>query len=63
MHCAHRNPASPPTFTSDMIITDTVVHEIDAIRWLLGQEIVRATRARAARLERGAARACATRSS
>ena len=33
----------PPAFGSEMIITDTVVHEMDTIRWLLGQEIVRAT--------------------
>ena len=26
-----------------MIITDTVVHEIDCVRWLLDQELVRAT--------------------
>jgi myo-inositol 2-dehydrogenase/D-chiro-inositol 1-dehydrogenase len=26
-----------------MIVTDTVVHEMDVVRWLLGQEIVRAT--------------------
>ena len=43
VHCAHRNPVAPPTFTSEMLITDSVVHEIDTIRWLLGEEIVRAT--------------------
>jgi myo-inositol 2-dehydrogenase / D-chiro-inositol 1-dehydrogenase len=43
VHCVHRNPAVAPTFTSEMIITDTVVHEIDVVRWLLGQEVVRAT--------------------
>jgi myo-inositol 2-dehydrogenase/D-chiro-inositol 1-dehydrogenase len=43
VHCAHRNPVAPPTFTSEMIITDSIVHEIDAIRWLLGEEIVRTT--------------------
>jgi myo-inositol 2-dehydrogenase / D-chiro-inositol 1-dehydrogenase len=40
VHCAHRNPTVPPTFGSAMIITDTVVHEMDAVRWLLGEEIV-----------------------
>ncbi|MFI5616742.1 Gfo/Idh/MocA family protein [Streptomyces sp. NPDC051567] len=39
LHCRHRNVASPPFFTSDMLITDSVVHEVDAARWLLGQEI------------------------
>lgn len=40
MHCAHRNPASPPGFTNDMLITDSVVHEFDTTRWLLDDEIV-----------------------
>jgi myo-inositol 2-dehydrogenase / D-chiro-inositol 1-dehydrogenase len=33
----------PPGFTSDMMITDSVVHDIDVTRWLLGQEIVATT--------------------
>ena len=43
LHCRHRNPTVPPGFTSDMMITDSVVHDIDVTRWLLGQEIVAAT--------------------
>jgi myo-inositol 2-dehydrogenase/D-chiro-inositol 1-dehydrogenase len=43
VHCAHRNPVAPPTFTSEMLITDSVVHEIDTLRWLLGEEIARVT--------------------
>jgi myo-inositol 2-dehydrogenase / D-chiro-inositol 1-dehydrogenase len=43
VHCAHRNPSVPAAFTSAMLITDTVVHEIDTVRWLLDTEIVRAT--------------------
>jgi myo-inositol 2-dehydrogenase / D-chiro-inositol 1-dehydrogenase len=43
VHCVHRNPAVPATFTGDASLTDSVVHEIDANRWLLGQEIVAAT--------------------
>ncbi|MGW0362553.1 Gfo/Idh/MocA family protein [Streptomyces sp. NPDC002990] len=39
LHCRHRNAASPPFFTSPMLISDSVVHEVDAARWLLGQEI------------------------
>ena len=27
----------------EMLITDSIVHEIDTIRWLLGEEISRAT--------------------
>jgi myo-inositol 2-dehydrogenase / D-chiro-inositol 1-dehydrogenase len=43
LHCRHRNASTPPDFTSDMMITDSVVHDIDVTRWLLGQEIVAAT--------------------
>jgi myo-inositol 2-dehydrogenase / D-chiro-inositol 1-dehydrogenase len=43
LHCRHRNAVAPPGFTSDMLITDSVVHDIDVTRWLLGQEIVAAT--------------------
>lgn len=38
-HMAHRNPAVPPTVTSEMAINDSVVHEIDVTRWLLDEEI------------------------
>ena len=44
MHCAHRNPSVPPYgFTTDMIISDSSVHEMDIARWLFGEEIVAAT--------------------
>jgi myo-inositol 2-dehydrogenase/D-chiro-inositol 1-dehydrogenase len=43
MHCVHRNASVPPGFTSDMSLTDSVIHEIDAARWLLGEEIVAAS--------------------
>jgi myo-inositol 2-dehydrogenase / D-chiro-inositol 1-dehydrogenase len=42
-HCVHRNPSSPGFFTSEMLLTDSLVHEVDALRWLLGEEIVRVT--------------------
>jgi myo-inositol 2-dehydrogenase / D-chiro-inositol 1-dehydrogenase len=42
VHCAHRNPSVPPTYVDDMAINDTAVHEIDVVRWLLGDEIVAA---------------------
>jgi myo-inositol 2-dehydrogenase/D-chiro-inositol 1-dehydrogenase len=38
-HMAHRNPAVPPTVTSEAAINDSVVHEIDVTRWLLAEEI------------------------
>jgi myo-inositol 2-dehydrogenase/D-chiro-inositol 1-dehydrogenase len=43
LHCRHRNASVPPGFTSDMMITDSVVHDIDVTRWLLGQEVVAAS--------------------
>jgi myo-inositol 2-dehydrogenase/D-chiro-inositol 1-dehydrogenase len=43
VHCAHRGPSAPPTFTSDMLITDSAIHELDLMRWLLGEETVAVT--------------------
>ncbi|MFG3103954.1 Gfo/Idh/MocA family protein [Streptomyces sp. NPDC048182] len=43
LHCVHRNVSSPPHFTSAMLIDSSVSHEIDAARWLLGQEITAVT--------------------
>jgi myo-inositol 2-dehydrogenase/D-chiro-inositol 1-dehydrogenase len=40
MHCAHRNPAVPASFDSAMIVRDSLVHEVDVTRFLLGEEIV-----------------------
>jgi myo-inositol 2-dehydrogenase / D-chiro-inositol 1-dehydrogenase len=40
MHCVHRNGAVPANFDSAMIVTDSLVHEVDATRYLLGEEIV-----------------------
>jgi myo-inositol 2-dehydrogenase/D-chiro-inositol 1-dehydrogenase len=42
-HCAHRNATVPPRFDTEMILRDSTVHDIDTARWLLGQEIVKAT--------------------
>jgi len=44
MHCAHRNPSVPPYgFTTDMIISDSAVHEMDIVRWLFGEEVAAVT--------------------
>ena len=58
VHCAHRNPTVPDSYTSAMAAQDTAVHEIDVLRWLLDDEIVsaqvitpRATSKRFAHLE------------
>ena len=39
LHCSHRNPDTPPGFTNEMLINDSVVHEFDVIRFLSGEEI------------------------
>ena len=44
MHCAHRNPSVPPYgFTTEMIITDSAIHEIDLVRWMFDEDIAAAT--------------------
>lgn len=40
IHCVHRNVSTPSSYTSDMSITDTAIHEIDVGRWLTGEEYV-----------------------
>ncbi|BDT70063.1 inositol 2-dehydrogenase/D-chiro-inositol 3-dehydrogenase [Comamonadaceae bacterium OS-1] len=42
VHCAHRNPSVPEMYVGDMCITDTFVHEIDVLRWLLDDDYVSA---------------------
>src|SRR4051794_13059803 len=43
LHNRHRNLASPPGWRSEMLINDSVVHEMDVTRWLFGQEITAVT--------------------
>ncbi|WP_281690479.1 Gfo/Idh/MocA family protein [Pseudonocardia thermophila] len=43
MHAAHRNVSVPDFFTSEMIVTDTAVHDIDVARWMFDEEIVAVT--------------------
>jgi myo-inositol 2-dehydrogenase / D-chiro-inositol 1-dehydrogenase len=44
LHNRHRNATLPvPGFTSEMLINDAVVHEMDVTRWLLDQEITAVT--------------------
>jgi myo-inositol 2-dehydrogenase/D-chiro-inositol 1-dehydrogenase len=42
LHCAHRNPSVGERYTTDMAITDTLIHELDVLRWLLGEDYVSA---------------------
>jgi myo-inositol 2-dehydrogenase / D-chiro-inositol 1-dehydrogenase len=39
VHCVHRNADIPDSFDQRLAITDSVVHEVDVARWLLGEEI------------------------
>jgi myo-inositol 2-dehydrogenase / D-chiro-inositol 1-dehydrogenase len=43
VHMVHRNAAFPSDFTPEAVLTDSVVHEADVARWLLGEEIARVT--------------------
>ena len=38
LHCVHRNPQAPYVQDSAVILSNSVVHEIDINRWLLGEE-------------------------
>lgn len=42
MHCAHRNPSVPEEYTTPMAVDNTMIHEIDVIRWLLGEDFATA---------------------
>ncbi|MBL3685446.1 gfo/Idh/MocA family oxidoreductase [Leucobacter zeae] len=35
----HRNPTVPESYTNDMLITDSVVHEFDVVPWLAGSPV------------------------
>lgn len=38
LHCVHRNRIPGPKHTTEMSIKNSVIHEIDVLRWLLGEE-------------------------
>ena len=39
LHCKHRNPDVPETYFNDMLIFDSLVHEIDIVRFLTDSPI------------------------
>lgn len=43
LHCIHRNAAGPDYLTSELVIANSAVHEIDIARFLLGTELAWAT--------------------
>ena len=42
VHAAHRNPTVPEHYLTPMAIHDTLIHEIDVLRWLLDDDYVSA---------------------
>lgn len=38
LHCAHRNPEVGEAYVTPMAIQDTLVHELDVLRWLLDDD-------------------------
>jgi myo-inositol 2-dehydrogenase/D-chiro-inositol 1-dehydrogenase len=38
LHCAHRNASVGENYTTDMEVTDTAIHEIDCLHWLVGEQ-------------------------
>ena len=40
VHCLHRNGAAHPSATSEGIVTNSMIHELDTVRWLLDDEVV-----------------------
>jgi myo-inositol 2-dehydrogenase / D-chiro-inositol 1-dehydrogenase len=39
LHCVHRNPAVADSYVESMLITDSLVHELDVVPWLAGANI------------------------
>jgi myo-inositol 2-dehydrogenase/D-chiro-inositol 1-dehydrogenase len=39
LRCAHRNPAVSPVPVAELLLTSSLPHEIDALRWLTGHEV------------------------
>lgn len=42
VHCTHRNPEVPDSYTTAMAVHDTAIHEIDVIHWLVDDDFVSA---------------------
>ncbi|WP_054705986.1 Gfo/Idh/MocA family oxidoreductase [Bacillus sp. JCM 19041] len=40
IRCVHRNAETPESYTTDMGIVDTFIHEIDVLHWLIDDEYV-----------------------
>lgn len=38
LHCAHRNPSVPADYDTPMAVENSMIHEIDVLRWLLDED-------------------------
>lgn len=38
LHCAHRNPSVDERYTTPMAVENSMIHEIDVLRWLLDED-------------------------
>lgn len=38
LHCAHRNPSVGDDYDTPMEVENSMIHEIDVLRWLLGED-------------------------
>lgn len=38
LHCAHRNPSVDESYTTPMAVENSMIHEIDVLRWLLEED-------------------------
>ncbi len=43
VHCLHRNKTAHPDTTSDGVVTNSMIHELDHVPWLLGEPIAAIT--------------------
>ncbi len=39
LHCAHRNPAVDESYDTPMAVENSMIHEIDVLRWLLNERL------------------------
>lgn len=42
LHCTHRNPTVDESYDTPMAVENTAVHEMDTLRWLLGENFIKA---------------------
>ncbi len=43
LHCSHRNPGNATGVTPELVVSNSMVHELDVARWLLEDEVVAVT--------------------